>query len=110
METLNFSPDYQASKKQSPKLSEVDFGDGYTQSRPQGLNHNRATFNLTFSGNPARIRQIDDFLTRHGGYQAFLWTPPFGIRPLGSRLRALKCRGRERAIDPRSRSSILMAL
>ena len=30
METLNFSPDYQASKKQSPKLSEVDFGDGYT--------------------------------------------------------------------------------
>ena len=78
METLNFSPDYQASKKQSPKLSEVDFGDGCTQYRPQGLNHNRATFNLTFSGNPARIRQIDDFLTRHGGYQAFLWTPPFG--------------------------------
>jgi len=64
METLNFSPDYQASKKQSPKLSEVDFGDGYTQSRPQGLNHNRATFNLTFSGNPAHIRQIDDFLTK----------------------------------------------
>ena len=78
METLNFSPDYQASKKQSPKLSEVDFGDGYTQSRPQGLNHNRATFNLTFSGNPARIRQIDDFLTRHGGYKTFLWTPPLG--------------------------------
>ena len=78
METLNFSPDYQASKKQSPKLSEVDFGDGYTQSRPQGLNHNRATFSLTFSGNIAKIKQIDDFLTRHGGYKTFLWTPPFG--------------------------------
>ncbi len=78
METLTFNPDYQASKKHTPALAQVSFADGYTQARPKGLNHNLMTFNLTFSGNQTKIKQIDDFLIRHGGYKAFYWTPPFG--------------------------------
>lgn len=78
METLNFNPDYNASKELLPKLVDITFGDGYNQARPKGLSHNLATFSLTFSGNIAKIKQIDDFLTHHGGYKTFLWTPPFG--------------------------------
>jgi phage-related protein len=58
------------------KLLEADFGDGYTQGAPDGLNHIRRVLSLTWEMLlPAQMNEIVDFFTRHGGHTPFLYTP-----------------------------------
>ncbi len=76
METFTFYPNSGMELTHKPEITQIKFGDGYEQVAPKGINHNLRSYSLSFSGTESRIRQINDFLNQHGGYKAFLWTPP----------------------------------
>lgn len=76
-----------------PKINKVQFGDGYVQRSPKGINNNLREFNLVFKGSwgvriengkiaPLNMTEYDEmervenFLKRHAGYKAFLWASP----------------------------------
>lgn len=75
METLTFSADYGATASYEPQIIKNSFGDGYEQTRPKGLNFNLRHYAVSFTGTEQKIKSIDTFLQRHGGYKAFLWQP-----------------------------------
>lgn len=75
METFNFNPDWGMQLNKKPEVFQVGFGDGYEQVSPKGLNHILRVYDVSFSGPTSRIKQIDDFLFKQGGVNAFLWTP-----------------------------------
>ncbi|WP_273396987.1 phage tail protein [Actinobacillus porcinus] len=75
METFNFNPDWGVQLNKKPEVFQVGFGDGYEQVAPKGLNHILRVYDVSFSGTEERIKQIDEFLERHGGYKSFSWTP-----------------------------------
>jgi phage-related protein len=65
-----------------PKLSilTADFGEGYTQPTPNGLNHIRQTVALRWDALTMDQRNtIDSFLSDRGGVQSF-WFQPFGSK------------------------------
>nr|WP_202113684.1 phage tail protein [Glaesserella parasuis] len=75
VETFNFAPDWGMQLAKKPDVIRLKFGNGYEQVSPKGLNHNLRVYDVSFSGTEERIKQIDVFLDRHGGYKSFLWTP-----------------------------------
>lgn len=61
-------------KRPRLKLLKADFGDGYTQTARDGMNHNRTIIDLTWDVlAPAQARAIVSFFEQHGGDQAFLY-------------------------------------
>ncbi|MNJ71201.1 phage tail protein [Pseudomonas sp. R32] len=54
------------------------FGDGYEQSVGESLNNRSQSWPVSYTGQKTRVKQIMDFLDRHKGSKAFLWTPPMG--------------------------------
>ncbi|HEL4856770.1 TPA: phage tail protein [Stenotrophomonas maltophilia] len=54
------------------------FGDGYSQSTPDGLNARWRSYQLTFTGSQQRIDQIIEFLDAHVG-RSFYWQSPRGL-------------------------------
>lgn len=75
MDTFNFQPNWGLNVQRKPEVMKIAFGDGYEQVAPKGLNHNLRTYSAVFTGTEARIKQIEAFFERQGGYKAFLWTP-----------------------------------
>jgi phage-related protein len=64
------------SDKTTAKLREVEYGDGYTQSSPDGLNHLRKELSLTWEKLlPEQAKYITDFLAARGGYEPFQYAP-----------------------------------
>lgn len=60
------------------KIREVEFGDGYTQPLPDGLNHIRMTIQLNWDGlTEAEMNTIWAFLVAHKG------TTPFYYQTIG---------------------------
>lgn len=62
-----------------PKLNlfKSEFGDGYTQASPAGLNHIRDVAELKFEMMTSlQAAGLVAFLRERGGYQPFLWTAP----------------------------------
>jgi phage-related protein len=57
-------------------LNEAEFGDGYTQSSPKGLNHIRDTITLQWDGvDMATAISITDFFKSQGGFKTFYYQP-----------------------------------
>lgn len=58
-------------------LLKASFGEGYTQTSPDGMNHIRKSWDLTW---PVltydQAMSIDNFFQDLGGYQAFVYTVP----------------------------------
>ena len=68
---------YGTSRTAEPKLRVSNFGDGYEQVAPAGLDHNLLTLNVSFSAKTADERaEIVTFLDARAGVEAFRWTPP----------------------------------
>lgn len=65
-----------------PSVMEVRFGDGYSQRAPAGLNADLKIYNVTLSVSRDDARLLEAFLAEHGGWQAFLWTPPYTYRQI----------------------------
>lgn len=80
MDTFNFQPDWGMNLTRKPELMKHSFGDGYEQVRPKGLNHNLRSYSVMFTGTEERIKLIEAFFERQGGYKAFLWTPYGGAQ------------------------------
>lgn len=77
MADFAWDADYNASKKASPKVKVVQFGDGYEQRQAFGLNSNLKVWTLTFNQrSESEGDAIDAFLEDKGGVTAFEWTPP----------------------------------
>lgn len=58
------------------KLHTADFGDGYTQETPDGLNHIRRVIVLKWEMlTPAQCASILSFLRQRGGWEPFWYTP-----------------------------------
>lgn len=57
-------------------LNEAQFGDGYTQSSPRGLNHIRETITLKWDGITIEEMQVlRAFFFERGGYLPFYYRP-----------------------------------
>jgi len=54
------------------------FGNGYKQDVGDGPNNKEDSYPITFTGTKESVLQIMEFLDRHAGAKAFLWTTPLG--------------------------------
>lgn len=81
-----FKPPYaptSTSEKPELKLLEAEFGDGYTQTAGDGMNHIRKVASLSWDVLTAdQAREIEAFLERHGGSAPFLYALDEGETPL----------------------------
>lgn len=80
MALLTFTPPVGPSPGTShkPKLSILDaeFGDGYSQPTPNGINHIKHNVALKWDAlTYEQMAEIVGFLTRHGGTRAFYFRP-----------------------------------
>jgi len=55
------------------------FGDGYSQSVPDGINPISRSYQLTFTGPEEQMKQITAFIDAHIG-RSFIWTPRIGAQ------------------------------
>lgn len=73
-----WKPSYNPDISIQPNVKKVQFGDGYDQSSPDGINNILLPLNLTFdkrTDNEARA--ILHFLYARKGAESFVFTPPF---------------------------------
>lgn len=78
IETFTWSPDGEVEGEIDQRVRSSQFGDGYEQISPDGLNAESGSWPVTFGGTEDEVQPIKDFLQRHKGSKAFLWTPPLG--------------------------------
>lgn len=77
METLTETPTYGSEVEHNDRVLSSQFGDGYEQRALDGLNTQRLKLRVEFDNvSREKATRVVDFLTRHGGVQAFLWTAP----------------------------------
>lgn len=70
-------PSYGTTKRSSPVVSNVQFGDGYMNRTIFGLNQNLKTYSPKWKNiTEAEADVISDFLDARGGSESFDWTPP----------------------------------
>jgi phage-related protein len=87
MPLMTFNPPIAPSPgtRHSPKADVLaaEFGDGYTQSAPNGLNHIKQAIVLRWEGlTDDQYQIIRDFFENHGGYLAFYYQPRDRSTPL----------------------------
>lgn len=79
--TFTFPPSYGSSVSRTPRIKSLQFGDGYEQRQPDGINTVRDVWSLSFNNiTTAESATIETFLNDLGGTQYFLWTPPSGTQ------------------------------
>lgn len=78
MSTFTWFPDASVRMQVEPKVASANFGDGYEQRAPMGINTMPQTWSLTFTGSVDQIGQIESFLRERMGAYAFDWTTPDG--------------------------------
>lgn len=76
METFNYSPRPGMNVAIKPNVTTVNFGDGYEQRRPNGINNILESYSPTFRVTPTQLVEIEAFLRRHGAEKAFQWVSP----------------------------------
>ena len=70
----SWTPDYGLEKETTAAVSEVKFGDGYTQRIRRGINTVSQTWTVTFGNRPsAVVDAMEAFLKQHAGALYFLW-------------------------------------
>ncbi|HCM1963612.1 TPA: phage tail protein [Salmonella enterica subsp. salamae serovar 56:l,v:z39] len=82
MKTFHWKVDPDMGGDSEPQVAVVKFGDGYEQRRVTGLNSNLKKYSVTIRTKRQDAGYLEDFLSEHGGVQAFLWTPPYGYRQI----------------------------
>jgi phage-related protein len=76
IETFSWSPRVNPTQTVNFRVKKAQFGDGYDQVAGDGINPRSQEWELNFVGPEAYIREIKQFLDRHGGIHSFQWTPP----------------------------------
>lgn len=81
MATFTWPVSYSSSKSVQPRLKQVQFGDGYSQESPDGLNNQAEQWSVSMQNLDATVfAQIESFFKSHKGYIAFDWTTPDGLQ------------------------------
>jgi phage-related protein len=75
METFTWIPTYSSAATAKPRVLTAQYGDGYSQRTPDGLNSLPYSWDLIFI-EQTTISQILPFLNAQLGATAFYWTPP----------------------------------
>ena len=75
VETFLWRPETQPNGDITFAEIRAQFGDGYAQRAPDGINTERQRWPLTFRGPEDEITPIVEFLRRNR-HTSFLWTPP----------------------------------
>ena len=69
--TVGFSTDI------NPSVNKVQFGEGYSQRVPSGINNIMQSWNVSFNSQSiATANAIDAFLSSKYGTNSFTWIPP----------------------------------
>lgn len=76
MKTFRWCVAPNISEKAEPRVTTIKFGDGYEQRSPDGINNDLRTYSVTFRLLNDEAKRVDEFLTEHNGYKAFLWKNP----------------------------------
>jgi phage-related protein len=85
-----YVPSYNHSINIEPNVKIMQYGDGYEQSIPDGINNTLLKIELTFDlRNKAESQAINHFLEKRKGAESFVFTPsePYNLEKL------FKCRG-----------------
>lgn len=73
-----WKPSYNSNVSIKPVIKKNQFGDGYSQSSPDGINNILLPFSLTFDKRTdAEARAILHFLHLRKGSESFVFVPPF---------------------------------
>ncbi|WP_320535274.1 phage tail protein [Robbsia andropogonis] len=75
-QTFTWTPSLDASGDTNYSVLSAQFGDGYSQVIPDGINNAADSWPLTFVGSGDTIRAIKTFLDDTQGATSFYWTPP----------------------------------
>ena len=76
-DTFSWVPDFGNEVETSPRVLSVSFGDGYSQSVPDGINTMPLVRSVAFSNRDAtEIAAIDTFLRNQAGVKWFWYTHP----------------------------------
>lgn len=76
MDTFNWTPEWSLRCTHKPAVLQMKFGNGYSQRAQDGINNDPRVFMLVFqSRSDTEAQAIEDFLSSHGGWQAFYWSP-----------------------------------
>lgn len=71
------APSIETSRTTKPKVLRAEFGDGYSQRAPDGLNAQLEGMTVVWSRlKPTDAASIIAFLTARAGVEAFAWTAP----------------------------------
>lgn len=77
MEKFNFKLHAPARNTKNPSVRDINLGDGYVETVPNGLVRDYKTYRLTWTNlRPHEVVPIEAFLARHKGYLTFLWDDP----------------------------------
>jgi phage-related protein len=77
MDTFNYVPSYSSQVESSENVLEMDFGDGYSQVAPDGINSKPLVFSILFRKiSDSEVSAIVSFLDSQGNSKVFKWTPP----------------------------------
>ncbi|WGK60499.1 phage tail protein [Halopseudomonas sp. SMJS2] len=92
MEEFDFPVDNATRADASFSTLSAGFGDGYTQDAGDGINIRREAWQVSAAGHwtdgsGMPVKEMSEFLDRHGGSKAFQWETPLGKTKL------FKCRG-----------------
>lgn len=74
--TFIWHPDLGAQKRLEVAVTETQFGDGYSQRAPNGINHVREVWSVSFTGNDTDIAPIKGFLEAVIAVTPFKWMTP----------------------------------
>lgn len=75
MSEFYWKPLYGVTSESTAKVREVQFGDGYSQRRGDGINAIGQDWRLTFKGFTEDMAAIDAFLKSKAGVSSFTFTP-----------------------------------
>ena len=72
----NITPTYGAQKTSQPKVTKVQYGDGYEMRAVFGLNQNPKSWSLTWEVSETDADTIETFLDARAAQESFYWTAP----------------------------------
>ena len=79
MSTFTYTPSFEATEASRPRVTKIQYGDGYEMRAIFGLNADPKEWTLTFSERTDTERdEITSFLETAAGATSFDWTPPSG--------------------------------
>ncbi|MDR3446011.1 phage tail protein [Dyella sp.] len=81
-DTFTWKPETNPTGTSTLRVRTAQFGDGYSQEVPDGINNETQSWPLTFAGTKDELQPIADFFRAHNGCIGFYWTPPLGVQGL----------------------------